>query len=187
MGLKNRGTKANETLAVINSSMKNGFPGVLIEHAFVSNSSDANNYLNSDAKLKKLGVADAKGIANYFKLSKGYWKEENGKRYYYINGQKATGEKYISGKWYYLDPKENGAMVTGIHKFSNKTVYYGSDGAMRYGEQLINGHWYYFDTVTGAMVTGFHKFPNKTVYYDNNGKMCYGEQILNGKNIILKK
>ena len=70
LGLKNRGTKANETLAVINSSMRNGFPGVLIEHAFVSNSSDANNYLNSDAKLKKLGVADAKGIASYFGLSK---------------------------------------------------------------------------------------------------------------------
>ena len=181
LGLKNRGTKANETLAVINSSMKNGFPGVLIEHAFVSNSSDANNYLNSDAKLKKLGVADAKGIASYFKLSKGYWKEENGKRYYYINGQKATGEKYISGKWYYLNPEENGAMVTGIYKFSNKTVYYGSDGAMRYGEQLINGHWYYFDTVTGAMKTGFHKFSNKTVYYGSDGAMRYEEQLIDGQ------
>ena len=180
LGLKNRGTKANETLAVINSSMKNGFPGVLIEHAFVSNSSDANNYLNSDAKLKKLGVADAKGIASYFGLSKGYWKDENGKRYYYISGQKVTGEKYISGKWYYLNPEENGAMVTGIYKFSNKTVYYGSDGAMRYGEQLINGHWYYFDTVTGAMKTGFHKFSNKTVYYGSDGAMRYEEQLIDG-------
>ena len=178
LGLKNRGTKANETLAVINSSMKNGFPGVLIEHAFVSNSSDANNYLNSDAKLKKLGVADAKGIASYFGLSKGYWKDENGKQYYYISGQKVTGEKYISGKWYYLNPEENGAMVTGIYKFSNKTVYYGSDGAMRYGEQLINGHWYYFDTVTGAMKTGFHKFSNKTVYYGSDGAMRYEEQLI---------
>ena len=181
LGLKNRGTKANETLAVINSSMKNGFPGVLIEHAFVSNSSDANNYLNSDAKLKKLGVADAKGIASYFGLGKGYWKKENGKQYYYINGQRITGEKYISGQWYYLNPEENGAMVTGIYKFPNKTVYYGTDGAMRYGEQLIDGHWYYFDTITGAMATGFHKFPNKTVYYDNGGKMYYGELALNGK------
>ena len=180
LGLKNRGTKANETLAVINSSMKNGFPGVLIEHAFVSNSSDANNYLNSDAKLKKLGVADAKGIASYFGLSKGYWKDENGKRYYYISGQKVTGEKYISGKWYYLNPEENGSMVTGIYKFSNKTVYYGSDGAMRYGEQLINGHWYYFDMVTGAMVTGFHKFSNKTVYYGSDGAMRYEEQLIDG-------
>ena len=181
LGLKNRGTKANETLAVINSSMKNGFPGVLIEHAFVSNSSDANNYLNSDAKLKKLGIADAKGIASYFGLSKGYWKDENGKRYYYISGQKVTGEKYISGKWYYLNPEENGAMVTGIYKFSNKTVYYGSDGAMRYGEQLINGHWYYFDTVTGAMKTGFHKFSNKTVYYGSDGAMRYEEQLIDGQ------
>ena len=181
LGLKNRGTKANETLAVINSSMQNGFPGVLIEHAFVSNSSDANNYLNSDAKLKKLGVADAKAIASYFGLSKGYWKDENGKRYYYISGQKVTGEKYISGKWYYLNPEDNGAMVTGMHKFSNKTVYYGSDGAMKYGEQLINGHWYYFDTVTGAMKTGFHKLSNKTVYYGSDGAMRYGEQLIDGQ------
>ena len=181
LGLKNRGIKANETLAVINSSMKNGFPGVLIEHAFVSNSSDVNNYLNSDEKLKKLGIADAKGIASYFGLSKGYWKDEKGKRYYYINGQKVTGEKYISGKWYYLNPEKNGAMETGIYKFLNKTVYYGADGAMRYGEQLIGGHWYYFDPVTGAMKTGFHKFPNKTVYYDKDGRIHYGELVLNGK------
>ena len=90
LGLKNRGTKANETLAVINSSMKNGFPGVLIEHAFVSNSSDANNYLNSDAKLKKLGVADAKGIASYFGLSKGSYLELD--THNYVN---YIGTKYM--------------------------------------------------------------------------------------------
>lgn len=93
LGLKNRGTKANETLAVINSSMRNGFPGVLIEHAFVSNSSDANNYLNSDAKLKKLGVADAKGIASYFGLSKGKWVQDSKGWKYEVNG------KYVISQW----------------------------------------------------------------------------------------
>ena len=70
LGLHNRNIKGNETYAVVNSSMANGFPGLIIEHAFVSNSSDASNYLNSDAKLKKLGVADATGIAEYFDLTK---------------------------------------------------------------------------------------------------------------------
>ena len=71
LGLHNRKIKGNETYAVVNSSMANGFPGLIIEHAFVSNSSDASNYLKSDAKLKKLGVADATGIAEYFDLTKG--------------------------------------------------------------------------------------------------------------------
>ena len=56
--------------AVNTESAKYGFPGLIIEHAFVSNSSDVNNYLNSDEKLKKLGIADATGIAKYFGLSK---------------------------------------------------------------------------------------------------------------------
>lgn len=78
--------------------MANGFPGLIIEHAFVSNSSDASNYLNSDAKLKKLGVADAAGIVEYFGLSKGYWETgKNGEKYYYAAGEKVTGEKNIQG------------------------------------------------------------------------------------------
>ena len=71
LGLHDRKVKGNESYAVVNSSMANGFPGLIIEHAFVSNSSDASKYLNSDAKLKKLGVADATGIAEYFGLTKG--------------------------------------------------------------------------------------------------------------------
>lgn len=56
-------------LAVIRRSKEAGFPAVLIEHAFLSNINDVNNFLNSDAKLKKLGIADAQGIAEYYDLS----------------------------------------------------------------------------------------------------------------------
>jgi len=55
--------------AVINKSKLAGFPGIIIEHAFLTNASDA-AYLKSEANLKKLGVADATGIASYYKLSK---------------------------------------------------------------------------------------------------------------------
>lgn len=51
-------------------SKERGIPGIIIEHAFMSNSSDANNFLKTEAGLKKLGVADATGIAQYLGLSK---------------------------------------------------------------------------------------------------------------------
>lgn len=82
LGLKNRGitirNSENNTLypdnsladyyGVIKNSKLAGFPGIIIEHAFLTNSSDA-AFLSSEENLKKLGVADATGIANYFGLS----------------------------------------------------------------------------------------------------------------------
>lgn len=43
---------------------------MIIEHCFINSESDYNNYLNSDAKLQKLGVADANGIISALGLSK---------------------------------------------------------------------------------------------------------------------
>lgn len=56
-------------LAIIRRSKLAGFPAVLIEHAFLSNSGDVSQFLNSDAKLNNLGVADAQGIAAYYGLA----------------------------------------------------------------------------------------------------------------------
>lgn len=55
---------------VIGGAMEAGFPGIIVEHAYISNYSDCVNYLNSPAKLKKQGVADATGIANHLGLKK---------------------------------------------------------------------------------------------------------------------
>lgn len=55
---------------VIKNSKLAGFTSIIIEHAFVSNSSDVSKYLSDDTKLKLLGVADAKAIAEYYGLSK---------------------------------------------------------------------------------------------------------------------
>ncbi|NUN87389.1 N-acetylmuramoyl-L-alanine amidase, partial [Coprococcus comes] len=158
----------------------NGIPGIIVEHAFITNSGDVNNVLNTEAGLKRLGVADATGIANYLGLSKEKveWKTANGKTYCYINDQKVTGERRIGANWYYFDG--NGVMQTGFVNLGSKVVYYNSDGQMQYGEQKINNAWYYFDTITGARTTGFYKLPGKTVYYGTDGKMRYGEQCING-------
>ena len=157
----------------------NGIPGIIVEHAFITNSGDVNNVLNTEAGLKRLGVADATGIANYLGLSKEKveWKTVNGKKYCYVNNQRVTGERQIGGHWYYFDG--NGVMQTGFVNLGGKTVYYGSDGQMRYGEQKINNAWYCFDTITGARVTGFYNLSGKIYYYGTDGKKRFGEQKIN--------
>ena len=56
-------------LGVIRRSKEAGIPAVLIEHAFLSNAADVSQFLNSNAKLKKLGIADAQAIASFYGLS----------------------------------------------------------------------------------------------------------------------
>ena len=81
LGLNARGTyirnSANNTLypdgsladyyGIIRQSKLCGFPGIIIEHAYLSNQSDAEKYLGSDEALKRLGEADAAAIIAYYK------------------------------------------------------------------------------------------------------------------------
>lgn len=159
-----------------NCKLRN-IPGIIIEHAFLTNSSDVNSFLKTEAGLKKLGVADAKGIAKYLGLDQGQWKtDEDGKRYFYVKGQKVTGEKKIGNAWYYFD-KSTGVMQTGFVDLGSKIVYYDKDGRMVLGkEQKIDGNWYYFDKSTGAMKTGFVHLGSRTVYYDKEGRMVLGKE-----------
>lgn len=55
---------------IIRNAKYNGLTGMIIEHCFINNVSDYNNYLNSDAKLQKLGIADANGIVSALGLTK---------------------------------------------------------------------------------------------------------------------
>ena len=179
LGLKNRGTKANETLAVINSSMRNGFPGVLIEHAFVSNSSDANNYLKSDAKLKKLGVADAKGIASYFGLSKGKWVQDSKGWKYEVNGKYVISQwMTIGGEKYYFDAE--GYRVIGWQTIRSQKYYFMPDGHMHTG-WLSFGQRYYYMMPDGHMHTGWLSFGQTYYYLNKEGLRQTGWQMIDGE------
>lgn len=57
--------------SITRNSIKQGIPGIIVEHGFISNPSDAATWFRSEDKLKALGVADATGIAQYFGLRKG--------------------------------------------------------------------------------------------------------------------
>lgn len=54
---------------VIEASREEGIPGIIVEHAFIDNGSDASK-LGSDSFRQKLGIADAEGIAQKYSLVK---------------------------------------------------------------------------------------------------------------------
>lgn len=56
--------------ALINKAKTAGIPCVIVEHAYCTNPGDLANHLSTPEQLQQLGVADAKGIAAYFGLSK---------------------------------------------------------------------------------------------------------------------
>lgn len=60
--------KEKDYYAVIRNSSLNGFPGIIIEHAFMNNYEDAQILLNPQ-KLTEIGQADAKAIVEYYGLT----------------------------------------------------------------------------------------------------------------------
>lgn len=55
---------------VIRNAKTRGITGLIIEHCCMDNASDFNNYLESEEKIKQLGVADANGIVAALGLTK---------------------------------------------------------------------------------------------------------------------
>ena len=155
-----------------------GIPGIIVEHAFLTNSGDR-AHLDSEADLKELGVADATGIAKYLGLSKGEWRTEGGKTYYYVNGNKVTGAYKIGTSWYYFDPNNGGAMCTGWRQDGDKTYYYDSNGVLTQGAKKIGSYWYYFNG-NGSMYTGWRQDGDKTYYYDEEGHLVQKDTVIDG-------
>ena len=166
-GLKNNGvqirnSESGDTYAdgslcdyysVIRGSKKHGFPGLIVEHAFLSNQSDAEKYLNSDAKLNALGVADAKGIAAYYGLSVGTGQLErqgNGDWYMMHNGQIDTNYNslaYYQGYWYVVSNGVLNRNFTGLYKYQGNW-YYVKNGTVDFhytGLAKNSAGWFYVD------------------------------------------
>ena len=53
---------------LISQSVEGGHPGIIIEHAFMDNSHD-NALLKNDSNLKKMGIAAADALAEYYNLT----------------------------------------------------------------------------------------------------------------------
>lgn len=182
----------SDYFSVMIYNKENDIPGIIVEHAFISNSGDANTYLKTDDGLKSLGVADATGIAKYYGLSKGSWVWDDAastwkwrgadgsyKTNYWVYTAK-DGDRTGKGDWYYID--ENGLMATGWITVGGHRYYMfeqdtneAPKGAMQIGwvwDEQTKG-WYYFDESDGIL-TGWNWITDAWYYLDSDGKMHKG-------------
>lgn len=199
-GLKNNGvqirnSESGDTYAdgslcdyysVIRGSKKHGFPGLIVEHAFLSNQSDAEKYLNSDAKLTALGVADAKGIAAYYGLSVGTGqleRQENGDWYMMHNGQIDTNYNslaYYQGYWYVVSNGVLNRNFTGLYKYQGNW-YYVKNGTVDFhytGLAKNSAGWFYVDD--GKINWNYNGLAKGDAgwFYVRNGKVDFSKNGL---------
>lgn len=152
--------------AIVAQSVEQNFPGVIIEHAFVSNPSEAGKYLKTNKQLKKIGQADARAIVSYFNQvskiepkkdtvipdKKNGWKKSGKYYYYYIKGKKQKNRLLnLDDGIYYVDKK--GRRFSGWKTVSDGRYYFekSEKGKAHTGWLNNGGKWYCFNTKTGAM------------------------------------
>ena len=134
------------------------------------------------------------------------WYTENGRKCYYVNGEKVKGWKQIGGKYYYFHPvsgnmyynalvKQNGVIYyvnkKGVRATncwvtkSGKTYYIGSKGVALKGSQRIKGKYYFFDLTTRVMYKSQKLVRDGKIYYYGANGVRYNSGFLtikeNGK------
>ena len=183
LGLSDRGIKTKDTQTnakypdgsvrdyydVIANARERGIPGIIVEHAFISNPEE-NKKLADDAFLRQLGQADARGIVKTFDLQKkgGAWQQQadGSWKYQYTNGSYAVNTWVTDNKkQYWIDA--NGTMVTGVCAVDGKVYHFDSSGVLQTtaGWKQLSGSWYYF-MKSGAAQTGWVKSGSKWYYLD---------------------
>lgn len=160
-GSKYPNGKQRDYYSIVALSVESNLPGVIIEHAFVSNYSDATKFLSSEAKLKKIAKADANAIVRYIRqlpakeepadpAKKNGWLKEGEDFYYYKNDKKAVNQLLtIKDETYYVN--EEGKRQYGWQDFQGKTYYFQEDGAAWLGWMRDEGNWYYFNSKLGYL------------------------------------
>ena len=209
LGLADRGIKTRDNpyydypdgstgdyYAIIRQAREENMPGIIVEHAFVTSTSDA-QLLRDPNFVHSLGVADATGIAQTYGLSKGAWEKSGdswrfvrdgaaktgwfnaGGRWYWAgaNGRTIRGWSTINGRRYFFD--DSTAMVTGWKKDGDKWYYLRPDGDMATGWIKDGGSWYYLGS-DGVMATGWLLDRGSWYYLDGEGTMKKGWVTVGG-------
>ncbi|WP_077598230.1 N-acetylmuramoyl-L-alanine amidase [Olsenella urininfantis] len=168
--------------SVIRNSRLYGIPGVIVEHAFISNPKDV-AILADDENLRKMGEADADAIAwtygfsqynNWFSTSYGEkysgfygaWVQGAGGWQVMRNGSPVTSEWVMyRGEWYYLD--ESGIAATGWRTIDGTRRHFSEGGAASTGwfNDVETGARYLFSN-EATPVTGWHKVGGSWYYMD---------------------
>ena len=115
-------------------------------------------------------------------LTQNGWRTEKEERFYYINGKKTTGIRYINGKKYVFGA--SGALVrNGWVTVGSRRVHTDKNGCLQTGWKTICGRRYYLSPKTGAMKKGLVTIKGKKYYFTVSGKLRKNGKVQVGKNI----
>lgn len=157
--------------AVIRHAREYGFTGIIVEHGFIDNASDAYN-LNRHAEA--MGRADADAIMRYYGLA-ATWERSSDGQHWMVRESGSyvrSAWRYLGNAWYYLDGQ--GYMVTGWQTIGGVHYWFDASGAMATGWRRLDGSWYYFDG-SGARITGWQRIGSTWYYLDpSSGAMHTG-------------
>ncbi len=146
---------------VIRYNKLNGIPGIIVEHAFLSNSNDAAKLRDPDF-IRRLGIADATGIAKYFNLSKGISVKITNKNDFAgtarieVSGLGNSAKIKIQNKTTgsikeYPVPKGKGSINFSIGDFGNKRGTYILEAYNSSGNLLYNTSFYVSENTSSSI------------------------------------
>lgn len=183
LGLADRGIKTRDNpyydypdgstgdyYAISRQAREKGIPGIIVEHAFLTSSSDA-ALLRDPAFVRSLGVADATGIAQTYGLSKGRWEKSGDSWRFLSNGVAKTGWFSVGGRWYWAG--SDGRTIRGWATLGGRSYFFDDSTAMVTGWMREDGKWYYLRS-GGDMATGWVNLGGTWYYLDSNGVMATG-------------
>ena len=118
------------------------------------------------------------------------WTTEDGfKKYYFGDGQMATGWHLIDGNKYFFNGKgylqQNKWLKDFDSDWNPRFLFVDKDGKLKMSEWLqMDNHWYYVDARGYRMQSELAIINGKTYYFDQNGIMQTGSRVVNGINMF---
>ena len=118
------------------------------------------------------------------------WITEDGfRKYYFGDGQMATGWQLIDGNKYFFNGKGHLQQNKWIQHYDDnwktKFLFVDKDGKLRVSEWLqMDNHLYYVDARGYRMESELAIINGKTYYFDQNGIMQTGSRVVNGINMF---
>lgn len=214
LGIKNRGLllrksgtgnrysngKLADYYSIVRWGVLQKIPSVIIEHGYITSSSDCNKFFKTKAKRKMVGEADAKAIISYYNLNKsvvsGKFTTIEGNVYYVTsNNMKAAGWVKSDGKWYYFDEftgkmqtgfltigeemfylsPNTGEMVVGWFTVDGKKYLSQGNGTIVKNRIYSDGQYNYMFNEKGQLAAkGFYDIDEATYYVDSKGRLAAG-------------
>ena len=114
------------------------------------------------------------------------WVTEDGfKKYYFGDGQMATGWHTFDGDKYFFNGKGHLQQNKWIQDFNAegtlKSLFMDKDGKLQTSKWLLlDNHWYYVDARGYRMESELAIINGKTYYFDDKGIMQTGSRVVNG-------